>query len=240
MRGTAAAAVTAAPDAKRFRHEEPERWAEARDAAAASGSADWMEGSTPVVQLSNNAQMKMEKICTKCGAEGHCVQDGCPGAAAAAPRPEFLRVQPEAGPAPVPFAHWGRPAQPVRAAEPEPQPSAPPAAPTGEAFRRRAAELDREETAPLRAWPPAGLPDVPQARAADRVGTWGADQTQQRDALARRVRRCPGCGRDLDVRHPYAEGLVNFSGSNNFTMQVKCGRCKRLLAKERTFWRAAE
>ena len=43
-----------------------------------------MEGATPVVQLSNNAQMKMVKVCTMCGAEGHCAQD-CTGAAASAP-----------------------------------------------------------------------------------------------------------------------------------------------------------
>ncbi len=120
-RGTVAAAVSAAPDAKRFRHDEPARWTQARDAASASGSMDWMEGATPVVQLSNNAQMKMVpvKMCTECGQEGHCVQEGCPAAAAAAPRPEFSRVQPETGPAPVPLAHWGRPAQPERTEEPE-------------------------------------------------------------------------------------------------------------------------
>ena len=53
-----------------------------------------MEGATPVVQLSNNAQMKMVKICTKCGAEGHCAQDGCTGAAAAAPAPASSSVVP--------------------------------------------------------------------------------------------------------------------------------------------------
>ncbi len=144
------------------------------------------------------------------------------------PHPDFLRVQPEAGPAPVPFAHWGRPAQPAQPAEPEPQPSAPSQAPP---------------TAPcprVPVWPPAGLPDVPQARAAERVGTWGADQTRQRDALASRVTRCPGCGRDLDVASPYAVGLVSMAGSNNHWMQVKCGRCKRLLVRERTYWRAGQ
>ena len=142
------------------------------------------------------------------------------------PPPDFLRVQPEAGPAPVPFAHWGRQAQPAQQAEPEPQPSAPSQAPP----------LAPPPTAPLPrvpVWPPAGLPDVPQARAAARIGTWGADQTRQRDALASRVARCPGCGRDLDVASPYAVGLVTTAGSNNHWLLVKCGRCKRLLVRER-------
>ena len=79
MRGTAAAAAAAAPATKRARSEQ---WADTRDAA--SGSADWIAGATPVLQLSNQAQMKMVKVCTKCGAEGHCAQD-CTGAAASAP-----------------------------------------------------------------------------------------------------------------------------------------------------------
>ena len=79
MRGTAAAAAAAAPDAKRARSE---HWADTRDAA--SGSADWMAGATPVLQLSNQVQMKMEKVCTTCGANTHCAQD-CTAASAVSP-----------------------------------------------------------------------------------------------------------------------------------------------------------
>ncbi len=78
-----------------------------------------LDGAVPVVQLSNDVQMKMEpiKTCTNCGAEGHCVQD-CPAATAAAPRPDFSMVQPETGPLPVPFAQWGRTIQSDRAEGP--------------------------------------------------------------------------------------------------------------------------
>ena len=74
-----AAAAAAAPATKRARSEQ---WAEKRDAAP--DSADWIAGATPVLQLSNQVQMKMEKVCTTCGANTHCAQD-CTAASAVSP-----------------------------------------------------------------------------------------------------------------------------------------------------------
>ena len=95
------AAAAAAPATKKARSE---NWAEKRDARP--DSSEWLEGAVPVLQLSNQVQMKMEKLCTKCGANTHdagdCQAAGAVSpasrAGAAAPEPASSSVGPQGAP----------------------------------------------------------------------------------------------------------------------------------------------
>ena len=95
------AAAAAAPATKKARSE---HWAEKRDAQ--TDSSEWLAGAVPVLQLSNQVQMKMEKLCTKCGANTHdagdCQAAGAVSSAsragAAAPEPASSSVGPQGAP----------------------------------------------------------------------------------------------------------------------------------------------
>jgi len=92
------AAAAAAPATKKARSE---TWAEKRDAQ--SDPSEWLEGA---VHLSNQVQMKIEKFCTKCGANNHfagdCMAAGAVSSAsragAAAPEPASSSVGPQGAP----------------------------------------------------------------------------------------------------------------------------------------------
>ncbi len=97
----AAAAAAAAPATKRARSEQ---WADKRDAQ--TDSVEWLAGAVPVLQLSNQVQMKMEKVRTTCGAKTHCAQD-CKAASAVSPASRAGAAAPE--PASSSFGPQGAP-----------------------------------------------------------------------------------------------------------------------------------
>ena len=135
------------------------------------------------------------RICTVCGQEGHCASDGCSAAAPAAPRPDFAKVQPEAGPKPVSLAQWGRSAPrtiwPARTSKPE---AAAAATATGSASSSRdhqgasPAERDdpmppliplptTENTEPTRRWPAPKYSEAQNRYSVEHGGGLGSEGT---------------------------------------------------------------